>query len=64
MPQTGEFNGEAHKNKNTQIVEQDAHVREETKKKWASVVTDNIKNMLADGGATAQSDLDVTLPTT
>lgn len=41
---------------------QDAHVREELEKKQATVVTDNKKNMLAEG-AGAQLVLVATLPT-
>lgn len=41
---------------------QDAHVREDIEKKQATVVTDNTKNMLAEG-AGAQLVLVATLPT-
>lgn len=40
----------------------DAHVREEKEKKRATMVTDNTKNVLAEG-ARAQLALFVTLPT-
>lgn len=39
----------ARRNKNTQIVQQDARVREEKEKKQATDVTDNTKNTLAEG---------------
>lgn len=38
----------AHRNKNTQIVLQDAHVREEMENKQVTVVTDDTKNTLAE----------------
>lgn len=60
--QTGEFNEERTGTKNTQIMPEDAHLREEKEKKQVTLVTDNTKNTLAEG-AGAQLALDVTSPT-